>query len=67
MLADLVNGLPEGEPVVVAGDFNDWRQKASQPLKTQAGLDEIFYPRPGPPGTLVPGESAAAAPRSHLY
>lgn len=27
MLAEWVNALPEGEPVVVAGDFNDWRQK----------------------------------------
>ena len=31
-----------GEPVVVAGDFNDWRQQANQPLKAQAGLEEIF-------------------------
>ncbi|WP_139782046.1 endonuclease/exonuclease/phosphatase family protein, partial [Salmonella enterica] len=27
MLAGWVNALPESEPVLVAGDFNDWRQK----------------------------------------
>ncbi|STS89330.1 endonuclease/Exonuclease/phosphatase family protein [Klebsiella variicola] len=30
MLAEWVNTLPAGEPVVVAGDFNDWRQQANQ-------------------------------------
>lgn len=42
MLAEWVNTLPAGDPVVVAGDFNDWRQQANQPLKAQAGLEEIF-------------------------
>ncbi len=27
MLAEWVNELPDGESVLVAGDFNDWRQK----------------------------------------
>ncbi|XNM48665.1 endonuclease/exonuclease/phosphatase family protein [Escherichia coli] len=42
MLAEWVNQLPDGEPVLVAGDFNDWRQKANHPLKVQAGLDEFL-------------------------
>lgn len=41
MLAGWVNALPESEPVLVAGDFNDWRQKAGPPLNA-AGLEEIF-------------------------
>ena len=45
MLADWTNALPEGEPVVVAGDFNDWRQRANHPLKVNAGLEGDFYPR----------------------
>jgi endonuclease/exonuclease/phosphatase family metal-dependent hydrolase len=36
-------------PVVVAGDFNDWRQQANQPLKAQAGLEEIFTRARGRP------------------
>jgi endonuclease/exonuclease/phosphatase family metal-dependent hydrolase len=42
MLADWVNALPDAEPVVIAGDFNDWRQTANRPLKAKAGLDEIL-------------------------
>ena len=42
MLAEWVNELPDGEPVVVAGDFTDWRQKANHPLVPEAGLDEIL-------------------------
>ncbi|MFP1483187.1 endonuclease/exonuclease/phosphatase family protein [Escherichia coli] len=49
MLAEWVNELPDGEPVLVAGDFNDWRQKANHPLKVQAGLDEIFTRAHGRP------------------
>lgn len=29
-------------PLVVAGDFNDWREQASQVLKKEIGLDECF-------------------------
>lgn len=42
MLADWTNALPEGEPVVVAGDFNDWRQRANHPLKVKAGLEDLY-------------------------
>ncbi len=54
MLAEWVNSLPEGEPVLVAGDFNDWRQKANQPLKAQAGLEEIFTRAHGRPARTFP-------------
>ncbi|WP_437890880.1 endonuclease/exonuclease/phosphatase family protein [Phytobacter sp. V91] len=54
MLAQWVNTLPENEPVIVAGDFNDWRQRASQPLKVQAGLDEIFTRAHGRPARTFP-------------
>lgn len=54
MLADWVNSFPDGEPVVVAGDFNDWRQKANQPLKSKAGLEEIFTRAKGRPARTFP-------------
>jgi endonuclease/exonuclease/phosphatase family metal-dependent hydrolase len=54
MLADWVNAFPQGEPVLVAGDFNDWRQKANRPLKVQAGLDEIFTRAKGRPARTFP-------------
>ncbi|MBF9272779.1 endonuclease/exonuclease/phosphatase family protein, partial [Enterobacter hormaechei] len=54
MLADWTNALPEGEPVVVAGDFNDWRQRANHPLKVNAGLEEIFTRARGRPARTFP-------------
>jgi endonuclease/exonuclease/phosphatase family metal-dependent hydrolase len=42
LLCELVRGLPAGAPVVVAGDFNDWRLRASAVLARSAGLEEAF-------------------------
>ena len=41
-LCRLIDGIPEDEPVVVAGDFNDWQQHAHRHLERQAGLKEVF-------------------------
>ena len=38
----LINSIPSGEPVVMAGDFNDWRGRAHQVLHDGAGMAEIF-------------------------
>ena len=54
MLCELVNSLPEGDPIVVAGDFNDWRQKANSILQTKAGLDEVFTRARGRPARTFP-------------
>lgn len=56
-LADIcqfVNALPDDAPVVVAGDFNDWRQQASTLLKNEAGLIEIFSQKTGRPMRTFP-------------
>jgi endonuclease/exonuclease/phosphatase family metal-dependent hydrolase len=42
LLCELVCGLPAGAPVVVAGEFNDWRLRASALLARAAGLEEAF-------------------------
>ena len=34
--------IPNHEPVILAGDFNDWRQAASKILLEDAGLSEAF-------------------------
>ena len=34
--------VPKGEPLIVAGDFNDWQKKASQYLAAELGLYEVF-------------------------
>jgi endonuclease/exonuclease/phosphatase family metal-dependent hydrolase len=41
-LCDLINSLPADAPVVVAGDFNDWQQRAHKMLSRCAGLHEVF-------------------------
>ncbi|NDG84362.1 MAG: EEP domain-containing protein [Proteobacteria bacterium] len=47
-LAGLVaKRVPSGEPLVVAGDFNDWTEDATDALLDQAGLREVFLTRDG--------------------
>jgi endonuclease/exonuclease/phosphatase family metal-dependent hydrolase len=46
VLCELLAGLPARAPVVVAGDFNDWRQRASAVL-ARAGLHEAFQQNRG--------------------
>ncbi len=33
---------PNGEPVIIAGDFNDWRDNLSNRLRTALGVVEVF-------------------------
>lgn len=33
----------EGEPVIIAGDFNDWRQQASRVLVGELGVREVLH------------------------
>ncbi|HMA06946.1 MAG TPA: endonuclease/exonuclease/phosphatase family protein [Ramlibacter sp.] len=34
--------VPEAAPLIVAGDFNDWRRRAHELLWREAGLKEVF-------------------------
>lgn len=40
-LADLVQLIPAHEPLVIAGDFNDWRGRANR-IMANSGLTEVF-------------------------
>jgi len=53
LLADLVTRLPQEAPVIIAGDFNDWRQKADAAL-TPTGLREVFVESFGAPAKSFP-------------
>ncbi|MCP0914046.1 MULTISPECIES: endonuclease/exonuclease/phosphatase family protein [Legionella] len=35
--------VPEHEPLLMAGDFNDWRMDLSRPLEAELGIQEAFY------------------------
>ncbi|MCE1171759.1 MAG: endonuclease/exonuclease/phosphatase family protein [Azovibrio sp.] len=37
---------PPGTPLVIAGDFNDWRNRAAAHLAERLGLEEVFGQRP---------------------
>ena len=42
-LIDCVNAsAPNGEPVIIAGDFNDWRNTLSDKLRNELGVVEVF-------------------------
>lgn len=49
-----VASLPAGVPLVVAGDFNDWRQRANRILGQEAGLMEVFTQARGRPARTFP-------------
>lgn len=53
LLSDVVNRLPPGAPVIVAGDFNDWRQRADRYL-ADAGMHEAFVSEFGTPARSFP-------------
>ena len=54
MLCELLNSLPQDEPEVVAGDFNDWQQKANKILQRGAGIEEVFSQKNGRPAGTFP-------------
>lgn len=35
--------VPENEPLLMAGDFNDWRNHLSRPLADELGIEEAFF------------------------
>ncbi|WP_460121777.1 endonuclease/exonuclease/phosphatase family protein [Pseudomonas sp. H3_G09] len=50
--------LPADAPVIVAGDFNDWRQRADAQLKP-CGLREVFAEHYGKPARSFPARLPA--------
>ena len=35
--------VPDGCPLIIAGDFNDWRENASSILENELGVKEVFH------------------------
>ncbi|OGB30339.1 MAG: hypothetical protein A3F78_09440 [Burkholderiales bacterium RIFCSPLOWO2_12_FULL_61_40] len=46
--------IPASAPVIVAGDFNDWRHRAHQVLAQGAGLHEVFVQAQGKAARTFP-------------
>ncbi len=53
LLCELLDSIPRHEPVIVAGDFNDWRLQADAVL-TGCGLREVFVHHQGRPAKTFP-------------
>jgi len=54
-LCGMVRGeVPENAPLIVAGDFNDWRQQADAILRDGAQLHEVFVQAYGSPAKTFP-------------
>jgi endonuclease/exonuclease/phosphatase family metal-dependent hydrolase len=55
ILCDMMrDDIPAEAPVVVAGDFNDWGQRAHKQLESGAGLREVFVQAHGRPARTFP-------------
>ena len=48
-----IQQLTQNGPTIVAGDFNDWRNRVSAPMKA-AGFDEVFEVLTGSPAKTFP-------------
>jgi hypothetical protein len=48
-----IDSLAEGGPTIVAGDFNDWRNRVSAPMRA-AGFQEVFEVLTGAPAKTFP-------------
>lgn len=47
LLCGRIDDIAAGEPVVIAGDFNDWRLRAHGKLSRCAGMNEVFVATQG--------------------
>jgi len=53
-LVELVQQFPPTDPVIIAGDFNDWRRKAHLWLTRRLGMEEVFTVLRGHPARSFP-------------
>ncbi|RYY82355.1 MAG: endonuclease/exonuclease/phosphatase family protein [Comamonadaceae bacterium] len=55
LLCEMVRSeVPDGAPLIVAGDFNDWRRRAHAMLLREANLKEVFVTAYGEPARTFP-------------
>jgi endonuclease/exonuclease/phosphatase family metal-dependent hydrolase len=55
LLCEMVRSeVPDNAPLIVAGDFNDWRRRANAILEREIGLREVFVNAYGEPAKTFP-------------
>lgn len=50
----VLNGIPAGAPLLIAGDFNDWRNQLSLTLANELGVQDVFDLHKGTPARSYP-------------
>ncbi len=43
LIGHVLNEVPHGAPVIIAGDFNDWSNQLTKPLRDELGVQEVFH------------------------
>ncbi|OIR08712.1 hypothetical protein GALL_90960 [mine drainage metagenome] len=50
----VLNEIPSGAPLLIAGDFNDWRNELSLTLAREIGVQDVFDLQEGKPARSFP-------------
>ena len=50
----VMNGIPADAPLIIAGDFNDWRNQLSRTLAAELGVQDVFNLLEGRPARSFP-------------
>jgi endonuclease/exonuclease/phosphatase family metal-dependent hydrolase len=48
------NTIPSDAPLIIAGDFNDWRNKMSHSIASELGMHDVFHLHAGMPARSFP-------------
>jgi endonuclease/exonuclease/phosphatase family metal-dependent hydrolase len=54
LIEHVLGEIPMDAPLIIAGDFNDWRNKLSHTLETALGVQDAFHSREGKPARSYP-------------
>jgi endonuclease/exonuclease/phosphatase family metal-dependent hydrolase len=54
LVAHVRDTVPPDAPLIVAGDFNDWRNQMSATLASELGLQDVFHLQGGAPARSFP-------------
>jgi endonuclease/exonuclease/phosphatase family metal-dependent hydrolase len=54
LIEHVLGEIPPDAPLIIAGDFNDWRNKLSHALETALGVQDAFHSREGKPARSYP-------------
>jgi endonuclease/exonuclease/phosphatase family metal-dependent hydrolase len=54
LIEHVLSEIPADAPLIIAGDFNDWRNKLSRTLENELGVQDVFHTHVGKPARSFP-------------